>query len=379
MKILELYPNIARAIVARFPYLIVDEAQDTSDIQMRIIDLLIENGLTEVMFVGDPDQAIFEWNDAKPELLTQKFDEWDGSIVLNESRRSSQRICNFTFGISSLDVAATAVNQQVKEFGHHPQIITYGDNLQQIVSGFILECQQQGINVTKDSTAVIFRSKSIENDIFGLPRNTTVTDVWTDGHTREFARGKFLYDNGKVKEGFKIIERVLLRKLNNLSYCSEVDIDKVISSMGFVKYKSQIFKFINLLPKTDVAIGDWVGKANAAIAKTKCKFQLSLSQNAGALTFGHIFQRDNKQTIETNYRYGTVHSVKGETFEAVLLILKTKGAKEKAYNALLNENVHLSTSEELRIAYVGMTRPSKILVLAVPNEDHKTAWERRLS
>ena len=77
MRLLEQFPQIAQSLVLRFPYLIVDEAQDTSDIQMRIIDLLVENGLKEVMLVGDPDQAIFEWNEAKPELLNEKFSKWE--------------------------------------------------------------------------------------------------------------------------------------------------------------------------------------------------------------------------------------------------------------------------------------------------------------
>ena len=68
---------------------------------------------------------------------------------------------------------------------------------------------------------------------------------------------------------------------------------------------------------------------------------------------------------------------KGETFEAVRLILKTKGIGS-AYKTLLNKNISISASEELRIAYVGMTRPSKILVIAVPNDDNKNAWENKL-
>jgi len=148
MKILEKFPQIAKAIAFKFPYLIVDEAQDTSDIQMRIIDLLIANGLNEVMLVGDPDQAIFEWNDARPDLLIQKFNEWNNSVYLNENRRSSQKICNFTFGISSLTEVSTSVNKEVKDFEYQPNVILYNNNLPQIVTAFIAECIQNGIETT---------------------------------------------------------------------------------------------------------------------------------------------------------------------------------------------------------------------------------------
>ncbi|MDD2438432.1 MULTISPECIES: ATP-dependent helicase [Bacteroidales] len=377
MKILEKYPQIAKAIAVRFPYLIVDEAQDTSDIQMKIIDILIENGLSEIMLVGDPDQAIFEWNDARPELLTQKYDEWENSIILNENRRSSQNICGFTFGISSLSDASVSVNEQVREFAHRPKVITYNSNLPQIVSDFIDECQQQGINVSKESTAIIYRSKSIVNEILGIPEITFGTNVWVDSHTREFARGKFLYDNGRFKDGFKILERILLKTLSNLSYCSEDDINDAIAQMGFVTFKSQIHAFINLLPRTNISIGEWVDAANKALKENNCGFELRVHKDGLRLSFPQLFLNEDKQIIEKNYRYGTVHSVKGETFEAVLLILKTKGIGS-AYKTLLNKNISISASEELRIAYVGMTRPSKILVIAVPNDDNKNAWENKL-
>jgi DNA helicase-2/ATP-dependent DNA helicase PcrA len=41
MKILKTYPKVAKALGRRFPEVIIDEAQDTSDIQMRIVDLLV--------------------------------------------------------------------------------------------------------------------------------------------------------------------------------------------------------------------------------------------------------------------------------------------------------------------------------------------------
>jgi superfamily I DNA/RNA helicase len=343
----------------------------------RLIDLLIENGVNEVMLVGDPDQAIFEWNDAKPELLTQKYEEWEGSIVLNENRRSSQNICGFTFGISSLDNASIPVNEHVREFAHQPKIITYNNNLPQIVSDFIEECQQHGINVTKESTAIIYRSKNIINDVLGIPEIAYGTNVWIDSHTREFARGKFLYDNGKSKEGFKIIERVLLKTLNNLSYCSENDISDAIARMGFVNFKSQIYAFINLLPKTNVAIGEWITAANIVLTANGCKFDLRVHSDGLRCSFPQLFLNEDKQIVEKDYRYGTVHSVKGETFEAVLLILKTKGIG-RTYKTLLTKNITISASEELRIAYVGMTRPSKILVIAVPDDENKRAWESKL-
>lgn len=379
MKILEEFPQIAKSVAIRFPYLIVDEAQDTSEIQMRIIDLLIENGLNQVMLVGDPDQAIFEWNDARPDLLNQKFSEWENSIVLNESRRSSQNICNCTFNISSLIEPSTAVCHEVKDFLHQPRVITYDKNLPQLVSDFIVECEQNGIVASEDSIAVIYRSKNLINDITGIPEVPYNSSPWSthDNYTKDFAKGKFLYDNGDFKGGFKAIEKAILKQVGNLSFCSDDTVERMMEKMGFVNFKSQVFGFINLLPKTDITLSNWIVVVNQKLTEKNFKFQLSIT-NAGAnFTFNQVFLNESKEVTERNYRLGTVHSVKGETFDATLLVLKTKGIG-KAYRTILNENISISDSEELRIAYVGMTRPRKLLVIAVPNQENKTAWDNKM-
>lgn len=380
MKILETFPQIAKAISLRFPYLIVDEAQDTSDIQMRIIDLLIVNGLKEVMLVGDPDQAIFEWNDARPDLLNQKFNDWENSVVLNESRRSSQPICNFTFKISSLELPSIAVSEDVKDFTHQPKIILYENNLPQLVTDFITECEQNGIVATEESVAVIYRSKNLINDITGIPEVPFNSSPWSthDNYTKDFAKGKFLYDNGDFKGGFKAIEKAILKQVNNLSFCSEDTIEEMIKKIGFVKFKSQVFEFINSLPKTNTTLGNWITATNKMLTESKIKFQLSINNVGANYTFNQIFLNESEKITDRNFRLGTVHSVKGETFDAALLILKTKGIG-KAYKTILRENISISDSEELRIAYVGMTRPRKILFIAVPNQENKAAWENKLN
>lgn len=379
MKVLEEFPQVATAVALRFPYLIVDEAQDTSDIQMRIIDLLIEHGVSEVMLVGDPDQAIFEWNDARPDLLIQKFAAWENSVELNENRRSSQRICNFTYGISSLTSISESVNDEVKDFNHQPKVITYTNNLPQIVETFIEECVENGIAVNEESISVIYRSKSLVNDIIGVPEIAYGTSPWTthDNYTKDFAKGKFLYDSGDYKAGFRAVEKAILKLRKNLPFCSDDSMGEMIEKIGFLYFKEQVFRTINFLPQTNITVGEWVEAANRIFTQRKINFQLSIAASGRNYTFQQVFINENKKIEGRNIRLGTVHSVKGETFDATLLVLKTKGIG-KAYRTILNEGIPISDNEELRIAYVGMTRPRKILVIAVPDALNQTAWVNKL-
>lgn len=381
MKILEEFPQIAKAIALRFPYLIVDEAQDTSDIQMRIIDLLIENGLNEVMLVGDPDQAIFEWNDARPDLLVQKFNAWGNSVVLNENRRSSQIICDYTYKFSSLNAISTAISE-VKDFAYQPKVVVYDNDLPKLVTDFLSECEQNGITVCEESVAVIFRSKNLINNITGMPEIPYNGSPWVnkDNYTKDFAKGKFLYDNGDYKGGFKTIEKAILKQVNNIPFCTEESIDKMIQKLGFVKFKSSVYEFINLLPKTDITLGQWVDSTNKVLTQNNLKFQLSIENVGKDYTFNQVFFNDKEKIVNRNYRLGTVHSVKGETFNATLLVLKDRCATNTKYSNLLFPKKQLKPKEmeELRIAYVGLTRARKILVIAVPNDENKTAWEDKL-
>lgn len=88
---------MASAIAERFPIIIVDEVQDTSENQMAVFDLLSESGIKSMSLVGDPDQSIYEWRNANPECFNQKLEDsrWK-TIELTGNFRSSQKLCNVT-------------------------------------------------------------------------------------------------------------------------------------------------------------------------------------------------------------------------------------------------------------------------------------------
>src|SRR5919109_4128511 len=75
----------------RFPFILEDEAQDSSQLQQNILGLLSGPGGNWVR-VGDPNQAIFEtFTTASPELLREFIAE-NPSVDMPESGRSQQSI-----------------------------------------------------------------------------------------------------------------------------------------------------------------------------------------------------------------------------------------------------------------------------------------------
>ncbi|MEW6558351.1 MAG: ATP-dependent helicase, partial [Elusimicrobiota bacterium] len=382
MKVLEQYPKIAKAIIYRFPSFIIDEAQDTSEIQMRIIDLLIDNGLDNIMLVGDPDQAIFEWNGANPQLFLKKYDDWrDNSIILNENRRSSQNICNCSCRLSTLKETSTAINEDVKEYPFIPLVKTYNnENMNELLTNFLDICSDYNVDVTPEKVAVIYRSKNIFNAIIDSNEIKYNNLPWIEGdpYSKYFAKGKFLCNNGQFSNGFKLIQNTIIKARSGSLYCSEQDLTNIFKLNGFAEFRRFVYGLINSLPDTSCTIGEWVDGANSVFSDIEPKIELKIKNKSREISLDSLFRFNNEKFSDNNYRIGTIHSAKGETFDAVLVILKQKGAIGKYYKTMLKENLTTYDNEELRIVYVGITRPRKLLLLAVPDEENRTAWENRL-
>ncbi|MEI4220304.1 MAG: UvrD-helicase domain-containing protein [Candidatus Dasytiphilus stammeri] len=86
-------PSILQQYRARFNHILVDEFQDTNNIQYELIQLL-SNNHNNIMIVGDDDQSIYSWRDAKTKNIQQFLTDFIGVkiIRLEQNYRSSNHI-----------------------------------------------------------------------------------------------------------------------------------------------------------------------------------------------------------------------------------------------------------------------------------------------
>ncbi|WP_072470369.1 ATP-dependent helicase [Urinicoccus massiliensis] len=83
--------SIAKKVQGAFDLVQVDEAQDTSSLQMRIIEKIASKG--EVFLVADDDQSIYGFRGAKPQdLLTFERDFGAKKYYLEDNFRSTDQI-----------------------------------------------------------------------------------------------------------------------------------------------------------------------------------------------------------------------------------------------------------------------------------------------
>ena len=91
-RILSENEEVLKTLSERFKFMLVDEAQDTNDVQYAIAKLLASHG--NLFMVGDFQQSIFSWRGAKPENLNTFLKDFPQAtnIVLPKNYRSRAEI-----------------------------------------------------------------------------------------------------------------------------------------------------------------------------------------------------------------------------------------------------------------------------------------------
>jgi|GEM_PF-3556883 len=186
----------------------------------------------------------------------------------------------------------------------------------------------------------------------------------------------FLLRKGFVKKAYKVIESAWVKKVWNKQILEKNDIDHHIEQRGFIKHRSDLFEIFKVIPQATGELGSWIDAAKQQLAQFR--IGLNCIQEAREMQIETLFSLAEAELEILNYTAGTVHSVKGETFDAVLLFLKTKGIG-KNYTTMINDGALSDQEEELRIIYVGITRPRILLMIAVPNDKNLSAWKKLLS
>jgi DNA helicase-2/ATP-dependent DNA helicase PcrA len=90
--ILEKYPDILAKWRQYYRHILVDEFQDTNDVQYRLLRLLLSE-TTSLYVVGDPDQTIYSWRGANPSIIMDLATTFPvDTIILNQNYRSTKPI-----------------------------------------------------------------------------------------------------------------------------------------------------------------------------------------------------------------------------------------------------------------------------------------------
>ena len=156
LQILDGDPDLLRSLQARFQYIQLDEAQDTSLIQLRIIQLLAapENNL---FMVADDDQAIYGFRGANPAYLLQYKTLYPGAeiIMMEDNHRSTRNI---------VELSARFIQRNRSRYNKQAKTDDEEDSLIRIYLAKSLKAQNEklirdlGADLEQGSVAILFRN-----------------------------------------------------------------------------------------------------------------------------------------------------------------------------------------------------------------------------
>lgn len=347
------YPFILEVLRAKFPYIFLDEYQDTSPVQAYIVNKIKEKE-TVVGVIGDKAQSIYSFQGATPILFDNfKVDE-KSKFTIVENHRSSDEIVRF------LNMLRTDIKQEIctGKSGNNICIIV-GDR----VSAYQKAHKLCGIHDEKIES--LSRDNMISNamkkDIDNAQINIDIVETYkkSDGNSdrRNYVLGVIhaveLAKNGKFKEAIKHLERVFNKNKNPKKKALKI-LSMLLSKYSFYSDKT-LLKFYELIqPLSD--------KRLSAVKSGKVKnFYEGTEYQSLAICIN--IPEDISEHI-------TIHKSKGNQFKNVFVV-GNKDIKSFLLNPLLEK-------EEHRIAYVAFSRAKDRLFIQFDNSDFSFEDEEKL-
>ena len=130
LELFEKHKDILNKYRQKYRYIMVDEFQDTSYVQYKLMKLLAENKNANVCVVGDDDQSIYSWLGANYEniLLFEKDFPKRIEIKLEQNYRSTSTILDAANGVISHNTGRKDKNLWSGNKGVKPIELFYPEN-----------------------------------------------------------------------------------------------------------------------------------------------------------------------------------------------------------------------------------------------------------
>lgn len=119
--ILENFVDIRYKWQEKIDHILVDEFQDTNDVEYKMISLL-QKPFTSLYVVGDPDQTIYTWRGANQNIILDLNKRYPDmvTVVLDRNYRSTQAILNAANKLIAHNKLRVTKNLYTKELGGEP-------------------------------------------------------------------------------------------------------------------------------------------------------------------------------------------------------------------------------------------------------------------
>lgn len=380
---------------ARFKYVFIDEYQDCDVVQQIIIDRIFNSSKTTIMKIGDKDQAIYNSHESDTGEL--KWNPKDNKLQMLGSCRYSQEIANL---ISHLRTDNEKIISIKGEVGIKPVLLVFDpDKIEKVIEAFINEMDKiKLINPNGIYKAIGFIKKKGKKD------NLSIESYWRKYNPSNNIKSEFNYwylineileelSQGKLYKAEKIVRIIVCRNLHYLGVKNQKtnkdfttnSIKKFFDENYNDQYREWIYG-LSRIENLDFLSADTIITQNMEnLLET-----INVSKKYSEFRKIHHFFNDknnlfnpenNKENIYLDTEKGrriefsTIHAVKGETHDATLY-LETYYKNSTDLSRILpffnftNKKNNAIEEYSRKLAYVGMSRPKKLLCVAMQSDTY---------
>lgn len=342
-KLIQKYPSIIDFLVAKFPFMLIDEYQDTNSIQHYIFQQLAYAG-TKVTIIGDTAQSIYRFagSDIKniisfktPNLTCYKIED---------NRRSTQSILKF------LNMLRTDLTQKsfLKEDFGKPTIFI-GEAKDNFLQAKTLCNQEKLISLSWSNQT----ANSLKLNI-SLSGEVNLLNHLYDQKDK---RSKFVYNCLLAIENAK---SMLMKEAMKYMF-KAFELDKRILSDKECAFN----KLLNILQREkdyrDGSLMNFYDVINSLRDASLPK----ITKGKPAELYSNLYLDFAKGIRDANEEscHLTIHKSKGLEFDNVLLVFEET---DKALDFLLKTDLN-KTGDDHRLYYVACSRAKHRLFFSIPN------------
>ncbi|HEY0165952.1 MAG TPA: ATP-dependent DNA helicase UvrD2 [Jatrophihabitans sp.] len=354
---LEEIPEVARAIRAQYRYFVIDEYQDVSPIQQRLLDAWL-GGRDDVCVVGDANQTIYSFAGARPSYLLDFAERYPNAAIVRLERdyRSTPQIVDLANRLISGAPGGPAAHLRLigqRPDGPQPSFAEHDDEVAEAESVAAAAKRLIAEGTPASEIAVLFRINA---------QSEAYEQALTEAGIPYVLRGgeKF-FDRAEVRQAL-----VLLRgaaRADDGSVSLPESVAEVLSSVGWNAEHP---------PPGGAARERW--ESLAALVNLAEQFSAELPAARLDEFNADLEQRAASQHAPTvqGVTLASLHSAKGLEWDAVFLV----GLTDQTL-PIQHATTPEQLAEERRLFYVGITRARQRLMLSWALARHRGQARRR--
>lgn len=370
------HPEVLDHICSKFAWILVDEFQDTTDLQVEILALIADKGKTRFLLVGDQFQSIFRFAGARPDLadafaarIVARTD-----LVLSGNFRSSKPIIAHAEKLFPRTPRMRSLGES-RKFTEEPEWHHGARSFDVITGHFLPTLRRRGIPV---GDAAILASDWFTLFPLGKLLRSAGIPIVGPG-ARPYRRGQFAliaeavcgYLIDPSTAGVIGIERTLFNTLLDITGRANFDIFSyqgrtiVFRLIGIAKeFRAANASAISWLKGAADAFADVLIAAEYLSASERMLFATSVE----AMKADMIKNRVDPDSLTINdlgiyaspdsaLKLSTLHNAKGREFGAIAMV----NVHERAIPSWHSKTAD-DFAEQKRLFYVGLTRAKRYLL-----------------